>query len=326
MSRNLTDRPFAGVQIQEPGIPKLEKARVELNECVFAVHLQLIDVASPSTERPRLRFVIFLVSSGIACGLSAFAWARLKMTGFAWTTAILTALSYLGFLLCLDWLGRKPEVAALWGLPLVILAAPGLEAERRGRIRWALPFQLIAFAVLVVCLDVMAIQGPTFAMIGADTTLSAFLEPERQRNFSLAANGYLFLVLMLVTERAKSLDLRRASKVLEPLSMIHILGALYVNAKTHQNDAKILVDVSLYAGSVLLLLLLGPWRSRWRVFVGALGGLALGSYLLLDLNLVGKLGFTFCMGAFGLLASTGTYVYLRFIPRAKEPNTRRHQP
>lgn len=258
-----------------------------------------------------------LAASLIAWGLSGFALARLRMTGFAWTSAILTTMSYLGVLLCLDWLGQRPEIAALWTLPLVLLAAPGLLAEKRGRIRWALPFHLIAFVVLVASLDVMAIHGPTLKMAGVEMVTGGFLEPDRELYFSLAANGYLFLGLMFLTERARSLDLRRASRVLEPLSVIHILGALYANANAHAGDARVWADVLIYSMSALVLLALGSWRSRWRLFVGALGGLAFGSFLLLDLNLVGKSEFAFCLGGLGILMATGTYAYLRLAPRSR---------
>jgi len=39
---------------------------------------------------------------------------------------------------------------------------------------------------------------------------------------------------------------------------------------------------------VLLFLVLGPWKSRWRMLLGALAGVALGSYLLIDLDLVSR--------------------------------------
>lgn len=258
-----------------------------------------------------------LTACVIALGLSSLSWVRLKMTGFAWTTSVLTTLSYGSVLLCLDLLGKKPEIMALWCLPLVSLTAAGLWAEKTGRVRWALPFHLIAFSSLLLCLDVMAAQGPTLAMLGISTEQFPFFNPERQRLLSFAANGYLFLILMLVTERASSLDLRRASRVLEPLALIHILGALYANAQAQRDNPNVIVDVGLYAVSVLLLLFLGPWKSRWRLLLGALGGLALGSYLLIDLNLVGKTSFTFSLAIVGFIASLATYVYLRAAPRSK---------
>ena len=68
---------------------------------------------------------------------------------------------------------------------------------------------------------------------------------------------------------------------------------------------------------MLLLLVLGPWRSRWRMLVGALSGLALGSYLLIDLNLVPKKPFILGLGAIGLITALVAYAYLVVVPRRK---------
>jgi len=68
--------------------------------------------------------------------------------------------------------------------------------------------------------------------------------------------------------------------------------------------------VSLYLGTVVLLFWIGPWKSLWRVLVGALGGVALGSYLLIDLELVRKSVFALSIGLIGLIGSTLTYLYL----------------
>ncbi len=43
---------------------------------------------------------------------------------------------------------------------------------------------------------------------------------------------------------------------------------------------------------------------------------SVGSYLLMDLNLVGKTSFTFCLAIVGFIASLATYVYLRTAPRS----------
>ncbi len=39
-------------------------------------------------------------------------------------------------------------------------------------------------------------------------------------------------------------------------------------------DARVLIDVSVYLTAVLFLLVLGPWRSRWRMLVDGLSGVA----------------------------------------------------
>jgi serine/threonine protein kinase len=249
--------------------------------------------------------------------LSAFALARLRMTGFAWTTCVLGAATYVSALLQFNWLGQKPEIQALWLLPLVSFAGIALVFERAGRVRWALPFHLVALLVLVVALDVMAASGPTLAMLGLNEGFSPFLNPSRQKFLSVALNGAVFLALMFLTENARSLDLRRGSRVLEVLAILHLLGGLYANAQEQRADSRVIVDVSLYIGAVLVFLALGPWRSRWRMLVGALSGVALGSYLLLDLNLVPRKPFILALGSIGLVTALVAYAYLLIAPRRK---------
>ena len=72
------------------------------------------------------------------------------MTGFAWTTATLATGAYLSLLLLFDWLSQKPEIQALWCLPLAAMEPVALFLERRGRVRWTLPFHLVALTALVV--------------------------------------------------------------------------------------------------------------------------------------------------------------------------------
>jgi hypothetical protein len=248
---------------------------------------------------------------------SVFALARLRMTGFAWTSCLLGALAWVGMLLQWNWLAQKPEIEALWLLPLAFFTFIALAFERAGRVRWALPFHLVALLVLLGALDVMASAGPTLSMLGINESFSPFFNRQRQEFLSLALNGVLFLALMLATENARSLDLRRGSRVLEVLAIIHLLGGLYRNAHAQRANANVLVDVSLYLGAVLLFLVLGPWRSRWRMLIGALSGLALGSYLLIDLNLVPKKPFILSLGAIGLITALSAYAYLVVAPRRK---------
>lgn len=232
------------------------------------------------------------------------------MTGFAWTTAVLGTLSYWSFLLCQNWLDQKPEIMALWMLPLVGLAAVGLEFERRGKVRWATPFDWISLAALIVCLDVMASYGPTLKMLGFTEERFPFFVSDRQSYLSVAANGYLFLALMMWTERSRSLDLRRASRMLEPIALLHMMGPLFANALEQRGHPDVGYDVTLYVGTVVLLLLIGPWRSSWRILVGALGGVAFGSYLLIDLEIVSKSPFTLGLGLAGILTSGVMALYL----------------
>lgn len=155
------------------------------------------------------RFTNFqvLAACALALALSVFAQWRLRMTGFAWTTCALGAATYLAALLPLDWLGRSMDVRAFWTLPLVGLSAVALAFERAGRVRWALPFHGTALIVLVIALDVVAWEGPTLRRLGWPVTESGFMGAERQQCLSLALNGLLFLALMFLTERSRSLDL-----------------------------------------------------------------------------------------------------------------------
>ena len=52
--------------------------------------------------------------------------------------------------------------------------------------------------------------------------------------FSFVLNGIVFLVLMLIAERSRSLDLRRGSKWLEVLAIVHTISALFDNAHEHR--------------------------------------------------------------------------------------------
>jgi len=129
--------------------------------------------------------------------------------------------------------------------------------------------------------------------------------------FSIVLNGLLFLTFMLLTERAASLDLRRASKLLEVLAIIHTLSALFVNAMNHRSDAHVRTDVWLYLGAAGLFMVLAPFRSRWRLLVGGLAGGGLGSYLLVDLGIVDRKPFIIGLGFAGLLIALGTFAYVR---------------
>lgn len=251
-----------------------------------------------------------LAASGVALASSLFALRHLRMTGFAWTTCFLAAAAFFSLLLQFNWLHQTVETRALWLLPLTGFAGIALAFERVGRIRWALPFHIIALLILVGGLDVMANAGPTLAMLGLTEARSAFLNHHRQEFFSYALNGIFFLALMFATEGSRSLDLRRGSRVLEVLAIVHLLGGLYLNAQQQRHDPKIIVDVCCYLAAVLLFLVLGPWRSRWRMLMGALSGVALGSFLLVDLNLVSRKPFVLGMGGVGLVVALGSYLYL----------------
>jgi serine/threonine-protein kinase len=252
-----------------------------------------------------------LISSCTALAVSVFALWRLKLTGFAWTSAILGAASYVSVLLLFNWLDRAPEIQALWCLPLIVLEPVALALERKGRVRWTLPFHLVALLALVVGLDVIALNGPTLKMLGVNGARWLFFDSQRLEAFSIVLNGLLFLTLMLFTERSASLDLRRAGKMLEVLAIIHTLTALFTNAMSHRNDAHVRVDVWLYLVAAAGFMVLAPFRSRWRLLVGGLAGCGLGSYLLVDLGLVDRRQFIVGLGFAGLLAALGTFAYVR---------------
>lgn len=252
-----------------------------------------------------------LAASLMALAVSAFGLWRLKLTGFAWTTATLATAGYFSFLLLFNWLGQKPEIQALWCLPLAAMEPAALFLERRGRVRWTLPFHLVALAALVIGLDTIALNGPTLKMLGLTEAVSPYFDHDRQEALSFVFNGMVFLGLMLVAERSASLDLRRASKLLELLAILHTLSALFASAINHRHDPLVRVDVWLYLIAALSFAILAPFRSRWRLLVGGLAGGGLGSYLLVDLGLVARKPFIIGLGFAGLGVALSTFLYLR---------------
>jgi len=251
-------------------------------------------------------------ASVTALGVSVFGLWRLRMTGFAWTTATLAAASYVSLLLLFNWLEQKPEVMAAWCLPLAALEFVALAFERIGRVRWTMPFHLIALGAIVVGLDVIALNGPTLKMLSVTEALGSYFDKERQQAFSIVLNGSVFLVLMLMAERAPSLDLRRASKWLEVLAILHTISALFENALAHRDDALVRYDVWIYLVAALFFAALAPFRSRWRMLCGGLLGCGLGCYLLVDLGLVARKPFILGLGAVGLAVAFGAFAYVRF--------------
>jgi hypothetical protein len=260
-----------------------------------------------------------LVASLTALAVSGFGLWRLKMTGFAWTTAALGSASYLSVLSLFNWLAQKPEMKALWCLPLIATEPVALLLERKGRVRWTLPFHLVALLTLVAGLDVIAGNGPTLKMLGVDGLHIAYFDSDRLEALSFALNGVIFLGLMLITERSPSLDLRRASKMLEILAIVHVLSALFANAISHKNGAYVRVDVWLYVSAALVFTVLAPFRSRWRMLAGGLVGCGLGSYLLVDLGLVARRPFIIGLGVFGLALALGAFIYVRSKERLGKP-------
>ncbi len=277
--------------------------------------------ATPHTEVGQLFADVFtnqqvLAASLTALTVSVFALWRLKMTGFAWTTATLATTSYLSLLLLFNWLQQKPEIQALWCLPLVGMEAVALRFEREGRVRWTMPFHVVAMLTLVGGLDVIAFNGPTLHMLGVNAEHWPYFDQQRQQSFSIVLNGLGFLALMLLTERSASLELRRAAKLLEILAILHTLSPLFVNAMDHRADVNVRADVALYLGAALLFAILAPFRSRWRLLVGGLAGCGLGSYLLVDLGLVARKPFIIGLGLTGLVVALSAFAYVRHGPRS----------
>ncbi|MBL9136788.1 MAG: serine/threonine protein kinase [Verrucomicrobiales bacterium] len=256
----------------------------------------------------------------IACcsafAVSCAALARLRMTGFAWTTAVLGVAAYVAILSCFGWLDWKLHRQALSCLPLVGSVGVALAFEKMGRVRWSLPFHGIALAALVGSLDAIAYDGPTLALLGLQP--GGYFEEARLQALSVALNGLVFLALMFVADRAPSLDLRRTARVLEVLALVHAEGALFANALDHRQDAWIRWDVGLHVSCSILLLLVGAWRGRWRLLVGALGGLALGSYLLVDLGLVRRALFILSLGSVALVVAAVAFAHLLRASRGAE--------
>jgi hypothetical protein len=206
---------------------------------------------------------------------------------------------------------------ALWCFPLVAIEWVALEFERQGKIRWTWPWHLGALLALVGCLDIMAIEGTTLEMLGFDE--GSYLDEVRLQAFSLVLNGCIFLVLMRIAEKSRSLDLRRASKMLEILGILHCLSALFFNAQEHRRDEFVRMDLLLYLAASLTMLGIAFRFSRWRFLVGGLLGLGLSCFLLVDLEQISETPFVLTLGVSGLLLAFGVFIYVATAgrPRSK---------
>ena len=300
----------------------LAGAALAIAPCTLALLAAMHVFATPTPQVKQLFAGTFtnqqvLAASGTALAVSMFGLWRLKMTGFAWTSAILGALSYVSWLLQFNWLDRKLEIQALWCLPLVALEPVALVLERNGRVRWTPPFHLVALVALVAGLDLLALNGPTLQMLGVDGARWPYFDHPRLESFSVVLNGVLFLGLMLLAEHGASLDLRRGSKWLEVLALAHILSALFTNAMGHRDDAHVRVDVGRYLAAAAVFMVLAPFRSRWRLLIGGLAGCGLGSYLLVELGIVDRKSFVVGLGFAGLLTALGAFAYVRRHERTK---------
>ncbi|MEQ2009424.1 MAG: serine/threonine-protein kinase [Limisphaerales bacterium] len=257
-----------------------------------------------------------LAASLTALTVSVFGMWRLKLTGFAWTTSALAAMSYFALLLTFDWLTQAPETKALWCLPLALMEPVALGLERAGRVRWTMPFHLIALATIVIGLDVIALNGPTLEMLGMTKGQWGYFDGKRLVAFSLVLNGMVFLALMRLGERSASLDLRLAAKWMEMLALLHTISALFGNAMAHHDDALVRYDVWAYLLAAVSFTVIAPFRSRWRMLVGGLIGCGLGSFLLVVLDLVAPKPFIIGLGFAGLTVALGAFAYAKFRMRS----------
>lgn len=232
----------------------------------------------------------------------------------------MVALTHLGVLLNLNWLNKALDVRALWMLPLFAVSGViGVLFDWRNRVRWAVPFSMLAGLVFVGALDVIAFAGPTLEWLGWRPPAAGdfgspepFLNEGRLVFLSFAVNGLVFLILALMLERSRGSNLRRAARVLEGLAPVHLLGGLYASAQVQRGSGHAAIDCAIYFAAVLLVLALVPWRSRWRLLAGALAGMALGSHLLVTLEVVPRLPFVIALGVAGVVIAMSAYLSLMF--------------
>ncbi len=261
-----------------------------------------------------------LVATLVSMALSLFALSQLRMTAFAWTTTLLVAASYFSVLLVSDYLGWKNDGwKSVAFLPLALLLPYGLHLEKQGRVRWALPFHLLVLVVSVLSLDALAHVGGPLELI----------EPVTDRHltfFAYAINGALFIAMMWVCERSKSLDLRRGARILEWIAPFHILGGLLFYAtdvaqiiETPEEGQWVYYGldlvgwraVGLYLAAVAATLALASWGWRSRFLFGGLAGIITGTLLLLEHTLLPQFWVVIVSAALGLLVALWAYRRIR---------------
>jgi len=242
-----------------------------------------------------------LIGAAGGLALSGACLLLLRRGLFAWVTAILAAATYGALVLVL---GVKDLVAheiALRFLPLVLLAVPGLLLESQGKVRWAMPFHLVALAALVSSLDVMALRGGLLNLLGLGTVAGVARVPY----LGFAAAGLVLAVLSLALERARSFDLRRGARFLQLLAAIHLVGGLGWSAAVNGAGRDV---VALGAASALLLVL-GRFGRRPLLVAGGLG-LVLALCLAAIGGAAAPASFALALSGAGLLGSLGIYFYL----------------
>jgi hypothetical protein len=147
----------------------------------------------------------------------------------------------------------------------------------------------------------MAVDGRVFHLMGLDQRVG-----RRGNLLGFALNGLVFLVVMLSLERARSLDLRRGARILGLVVPLHLLAALYAMAAEERTWG----DVGAYLLAVALLLALGPWRNRRLFLTGGLAGIALGTNLLIDTELVAARPLSIGLAVLAAGACIALYLWL----------------
>jgi hypothetical protein len=225
----------------------------------------------------------------------------LKRGLFAWVTAALAASAYGAMVLVLGVSDLRAHEIALRFLPLVLLAVPGLLLESQGKVRWAMPFHLVALAALLGSLDVMALKGGLLEVLGLGTVAG----PARLPYLGFAAAGLVLAVLSLALERARSFDLRRAARLLQLVAAFHLVGALGWSAAVNGAGR----DIVALGGASALLLVLGRFHRRPLLVAGGAGFvLALG--LVAVTGAVAAGSFALALSGAGLLGALGIHFYL----------------
>ena len=242
-----------------------------------------------------------LAGTGGALLFSGVCLLVLRRGLFAWVTAVLAAAAYGAMVLVLGVAELKAHEIALRFLPLVLFAVPGLLLESQNKVRWAMPFHLVALAALLGSLDVMALKGGLLEVLGLGTVAG----PARLPYLGFAAAGLVLAVLSLALERARSFDLRRAARLLQLVAAFHLVGALGWSAAVNGAGR----DVLALGAASALLLVLGRFHRRPLLAAGA-AGFVLALSLTAINGIVAPGSFALALSGAGLLGALGIYFYL----------------
>jgi hypothetical protein len=174
--------------------------------------------------------------------------------------------------------------------------------ESQGKVRWAMPFHVVALAALVGALDVMALRGGLLELVG----LGGVAGPARLPYLGFAAAGVVFGVVSLALERARSFDLRRAARFLRVLAALHLVGALGWNALV-QGEAR---DLAALGGAAALLAVLGTFVRHHVLLLAAGAALVLALCVAAVAGTAPVLPYALTLAGAGLLGGIGLHVFL----------------